>query len=286
LHGRGWQGLNMNRNENLDFNTGKNSKEAGKDREDLPLPNEIHILRNSEEFFEATSAPKQVRTKLTREELLAGYAVIEESRQFPQAPIDPRFKSPDDFLLHAASRKTAPEPIVIKTDELSVIKKDVNPAASEPQYGMPDLATLRQELELERKNLNRAEPALQEKPVLEAKKPTIKIEPSNPLPGFGTATFENVRPREEIVSEELKHQHANEIRQWKEYAAGVKAWQGQVMEIVDKMKIQLRRAKEAEHENEALKDLVRRKESELRASQQKPKIRILDWMKSFRKVTA
>src|SRR5436190_19065240 len=143
----------MAKPDNRDQNKVNFSKQNGQFRDENPLPAELHIIRNHEDLYEE-NGNKHTRTKLTREELLAGHSSIVENARNG----DPRIKSPDELLLRL-SKKTAPEPIVIDTDGL--LSKAAKPAPQpsqkpllaedqEPHFGMPELSSLRQELEHER----------------------------------------------------------------------------------------------------------------------------------------
>jgi hypothetical protein len=281
----------MNKNENFDFGPAKRSikprKSTGEGSEV-----ELKIIRNNADTFEGDDSMKPMRTKLTREELLAGHSQIDDlGRNGNAGTLDPRFKNPDEFLLRAAPRKTAPDPIIIKTDELMVKKPAPTPASpsasmpapqllpqahGEPNFGMPDLGTLRRELDQERESY--VDSAKKVEPV----KPSIKIETSSEIPGFGTAHLASHAAPEAAPLADLEanpqSSSEDEIKQWTEYAESVKTWQTQVMDVMRKLKAELKRAKEAEKENVALRDLVRRKESELKAAQQKSKKTVLGWM--------
>src|SRR4051812_41841226 len=96
----------MGKQENKDLNKGKSSKLNGKSRDDHSPRPELHIIRNDENVFDPEEPTvKPVRTKLTRDELLAGHSSFEEAHPGPDASnsiTDPRFKSPDEFLFRTA----------------------------------------------------------------------------------------------------------------------------------------------------------------------------------------
>lgn len=301
----------MNTDDNKDPKKEPNSKRPGKTSNQVSFEENLRIIRNSEEFYDPSGAiQKRLRTKLTREELLAGHSAIEETRvvEFSDTS-DPRLKNPDEFLLRAASRKKAPapDPIIIKTEAPEISKNPepasisesgpLSPPDSVPHFGIPDLSTLRKELEEERREFVREEPEPVESKVNlqymeptpaspETNIPSIKVQESSFSSMFGSAQFENTKPKEEIVSEELNRQHAAEIQQWKDYAAGVKAWQNQVMQIMAKLKAELKGKKELEQENESLKNLVEQKDREIQHLKKNSSHTVLGWLKSFGRAAA
>jgi hypothetical protein len=262
------------------------------------MGNDLHIIRNYEEPFDEGPITKPVimKRKLTREELLAGYASIHD---LPQSS-DPRFKSPDELLSRVAPKKTgevvpevkvptAPAPIEIKPEskEPQKLQEPIVPLKSKEEkvhFAMPDLATLRTELEKERLEQTKIvlpEPEVQA-PIV---KQSIQIEKTGFSPLFATAEIKHETPAPAVPQEDLNHLHQEEIRQWKEYSAGVKAWQAQVMDVVNKLKAQLKAVKDRDEENKDLKDEVRRLREELQKVRQDHKINILGWMKNIGRPT-
>lgn len=210
----------------------ESANKIGKNDLKNPNPESLQIMRN----FEDPLDPLPARPKLTREDIFWTDKPKEQN-------LDPRFKSPDEFL-----KKAAPNRIKSQPPQPPAAKETPMPSAPEPMqlnsepviYGQPDLSDIRQELEKER--------------VFEPAPAKINI----PL----------------LSDQDL------ELTQWKEYARQVKLWHKQVLSIFQNMRAQLKKAESAQAEIQQLKHQIALKDKELAElrSHHGPG-KILSWLK-------